>query len=111
MFVFEGVSACAPLAVWLVGFAAWFLCFQISLRVLACWFLGVDFQVIFQIAMTSEADGSIFCIPDCHLTCPVPPLWRPGGHFGTLGAFSGTMGAAGGKRDGPEAEPICGSHS
>ena len=32
----------------LPGFAVWFSFFQISLRVLARWFLGVGFQAIFK---------------------------------------------------------------
>ena len=113
LFVFPSLRV--PLSLFgLPGFAVCFAFFQISLRVLASWFLDVAFQVMFQMAVISEADVITFCTQDCHWSGLVPLLWLPGGqchhfgvawdHFGSLGAPWRTMGAAGLTHDGPEAD-------
>ena len=104
---------------WLFGLPSFGVCFsffQISLRVLACWFLDVGFQVMFQIAVISEADviifapktviGQAWCLYFGSLGT-ILAAWclhfgAAGDHFGTLGAPWRTMGAAGETYDGPE---------
>ena len=68
--------------------ASRFSFFQISLRLLACWFLDVVFQVMFRITIVSEANVVTFFTQDCHWSCLVPLFLAARClHFGAVGSI------------------------
>ena len=68
----------------------------------AGWLLEASYVGHVLLAVMVDMYGLCLISKTHHLVGRVPPLWYPGGHFGSLGKPWGTMGAAGRTPWGPD---------
>ena len=78
-----------PLAPWLLArvLLLFVFVFDMSLRLLARWFLHVSSRVaFFETALIPGVDAVTFDARNCYLAGLLPLLWSPGCDFSSLGA-------------------------